>query len=298
MTHQRWVTRVLAPNPGPFTLEGTNTWVVGRGPRFVIDPGPDDPGHVDAVRRTAVEVEAILLTHRHPDHALGARRLARRTGAPVLAFDPQGGAERLVDGQTIEAGGVALTVIHTPGHTENHVSFHEPSRGALFTGDTVLGRGTSVVDPPEGDLAAYMASLERLLGLQPSALYPGHGPTVRAGPSRLRSYLAHRRHRELQVIRELRRGARTPLEIVPAIYAGYPMEVHAAAGRSVLAHLLKLEGEGRAVRTGPPEDERFLLVRSEHSGGPGDLPKEGLDERDRGALTCRSWPPPPADDRA
>lgn len=236
--------------------------MVGRTPTVVIDPGPDDAGHIDAVIRAAGAIAAILLTHRHADHAAGASRLAHATRASIRCFDPGHDEERLGEGDTIEGGGVALDVLHTPGHAPDHLTFRDRVRGALFTGDTILGRGTSVVDPPEGDLTDYISSLERLLRLEPSVLYPGHGPTVWEGTARVREYLDHRQERELEVIRELGRGPRTPSDIVPAIYAAYPVEVHPAATRSVLAHLLKLEREGRVVRSGPPEDERFALVGS------------------------------------
>jgi len=254
------VQRVLAPNPGPFTLEGTNTWIVGDGRSLVIDPGPDDRGHLEAVARQAGAVAAILLTHHHPDHAPGAALLARATGAPVLALRPAPGEEPLAGGQMVRAGRAAFRVLPTPGHSPDHVVFHDPDSGAMFTGDVVLGRGTSVVDPPEGDLKAYLESLLALLALQPGVLYPGHGPIVADGASKLREYLAHRKQRERQVLAGLEDGPKTPQELVPDIYADHPVELHPAASRSVLAHLLKLEAEGRVVRIGEAGDERFALT--------------------------------------
>jgi glyoxylase-like metal-dependent hydrolase (beta-lactamase superfamily II) len=265
-----YAVRVLAPNPGPLTLEGTNTWVVGSNPSLVIDPGPEDRGHLEEVRRTAREVAAILLTHRHPDHAPGAAQLAAAVGAPVLAFGPEPGEEPIRAGQVIEGGGVRLTAVHAPGHTEDHVVFHDEPFGAMFTGDLVLGRGTSVVDPPEGDMRTYLRSLERLLDLVPRALYPGHGPTVWDAVAKLREYVEHRRSRERQVLEGLREMPRTPEELVPGIYADYPPELHVAAARSVLAHLLKLEWEGRVARTSPGGD-RFALAEGP---GPEDGPRE------------------------
>jgi len=175
------VVRVLAPNPGVFELEGTNTWVVGPPPAIVIDPGPEDERHLREVGRTAVGVGAILLTHDHPDHAPGALRLAGMTGAPVHAARPVDGMERMLDGGVVRSGAVSLSAIATPGHSSDHLAFFEGSDGALFTGDAVLGRGTSVIDPPEGDLAAYLRSLRRMRELSPRTIYPGHGPVVTKG---------------------------------------------------------------------------------------------------------------------
>lgn len=256
------VRRVLAPNPGPFTLEGTNTWVVGYAPSLVIDPGPDDPGHLVAVAYEAEPVEAILLTHHHPDHAPGARRLAEATGAPVYAYRPAEGERQLRHGDVVETGRVAIRAVHTPGHTPDHLAFLVEAEGLLFTGDAVLGRGTSIVDPPEGDMAAYLRSLEEMRRLSPRLLYPGHGPLVFDAVAKLDEYLEHRRERERQVLEALAEGKATPREMVPGIYGGeVPEELYPLAERSVLAHLLKLEREGRAARRGPAGEERFVPVR-------------------------------------
>ncbi len=250
--------RVLAPNPGPFTLEGTNTWIVGRSPSLVIDPGPEDPAHLEEVRRSAGAVAAILLTHRHPDHAPGAAKLARATGAPVLSFEPEPGERALRDGETVRAGGVALRTVHAPGHTPDHVVFHDEASGILFTGDAVLGRGTSVIDPPDGDLTAYVGSLTAMLALTPRVLCPGHGPVVWDAGAKLREYLDHRAERQQQVVAALAAGPSTAEELVPGIYADYPPEIHPMAARSVLAHLLALEHAGTVART----DDRFALVET------------------------------------
>ena len=252
------VRRVLAPNPGPMTLEGTNTWIVGDGPAVVIDPGPDDAGHLGAVRAEAGAIGAIVLTHRHPDHAPGAAALARASGAPIHAWRPDPGELPLRAGQELVAGGgLTVVAVHTPGHTPDHVVFFVPTLGALFTGDAVLGRGTSVIDPPEGDLAAYLRSLDAMAALAPRTIYPGHGPAVWAAAEKLAEYRAHREERERQVLDALAEGACTPEDIVATVYADYPPEVHALAARSVLAQLLKLEREGRAAHVGPPRDNRF-----------------------------------------
>jgi glyoxylase-like metal-dependent hydrolase (beta-lactamase superfamily II) len=255
------VVRVLANNPGPFTLEGTNTWIVAERPSVVIDPGPDDDAHLSTVAREAGDVAAILVTHGHPDHAPGAGALSRRVGAPVMAFRPGPGQERLRDQQVVEADGVRLRVVHTPGHSADHVVLWAAAQGALFTGDAVLGRGTSVVDPPEGDLAAYLHSLRRMQALEPRVLYPGHGPTVFDAAAKLDEYVAHRTMRERQVVEALEAGPRTARDIVPGVYQEYSPELFPVAERQVLAHLLKLEREGIAERMGSGEAPAFTLVR-------------------------------------
>jgi glyoxylase-like metal-dependent hydrolase (beta-lactamase superfamily II) len=240
------VIRVLAPNPGVRELEGTNTWIVGEAPAIVIDPGPNHAGHLHEVARTAGAVGAIAITHDHPDHAPGALPLAGVTGAAVYAARPVEGMERIRDGDFVSAGPTTLSVVAAPGHTPDHLTFHEARSRSLFTGDAVLGRGTSVIDPPEGDLAAYLRTLRRLRELSPRTIYPGHGPVVLRAVAKLDEYLEHRAMREEQVLAALGDGWRSPEELVAEIYADHPPEVHELAARSVLAHLLKLEVEGRA----------------------------------------------------
>jgi glyoxylase-like metal-dependent hydrolase (beta-lactamase superfamily II) len=242
------VIRVLAPNPGVRELDGTNTWIVGSSPAIVIDPGPEIDAHLREVERTAGRVGAIALTHDHPDHAPGAPRLSAMTGAPIHAARPAEGRERLRDGSVVSAGDGSLTAVATPGHTADHVAFHSKASASLFTGDAVLGRGTSVIDPPEGDLVAYLHSLRRMRELAPRTIYPGHGPAVLQAMAKIDEYLEHRATREAQVLAALAEGPRSPDEIVPEIYAGYPSEVHELAGRSVLAHLSKLAIEGRVEK--------------------------------------------------
>jgi glyoxylase-like metal-dependent hydrolase (beta-lactamase superfamily II) len=250
------IVRILAPNPSVFTLEGTNTWIVGRDPSIVIDPGPDDPSHLDEVIRTAGPIGLVLVTHDHPDHSPGALPLAGRAGAPVHAWR-LGGAERISDGQTFRIGAVSLTAVHTPGHTSDHVVFHIPAVSAMFTGDVVLGRGTSFIDPPDGDLAKYLRSLARLQEMAPRVLYPGHGPIVLRAGAKLKEYVEHRAEREGQIVASLSDGPRTIGAIVDDLYAEYPKDLHALAARSVLAHLIKLQNEGRVGRTGKGDDARW-----------------------------------------
>jgi len=243
------IVRVLAPNPSVYTLEGTNAWVVGADPAAVIDPGPDMPEHLDELARTAGRVGAVLVTHDHEDHAPGAAAFAERVGAPIYAFRLPG-AEHLRDGQRIDVGGTGIVAVWTPGHSSDHVAFFVPGERALFTGDAVVGRGTTFIDPPDGDLAQYLRSLRRMQELDPKTIYPGHGPVVLAAKAKLREYLEHREEREEQVLAVLAGGPTTIERLVAAIYAEYPEEVRPLAARSVLAHLLKLEGEGRAERRG------------------------------------------------
>lgn len=253
------IRRVLAPNPGTYTLDGTNTWIVGPEPSIVIDPGPDDEGHLADVAREAGRVGAVLVTHDHPDHAPGAVPFAERVRAPLYALRLTG-AERLRPGQHVRSGPTEVTVVPTPGHTADHVAFFEPTAGALFTGDAVLGRGTSFIDPPDGDLVQYLRSLTRMLELDPRTIHPGHGPVVLDAVGKLREYLAHREEREGQVLAALADGPRSIPEMVEVIYAAYPPDVHPLAARSVLAHLRKLEDEGRVERSGRKDDAPWSLA--------------------------------------
>jgi glyoxylase-like metal-dependent hydrolase (beta-lactamase superfamily II) len=252
------IVRVLAPNPSVFTLEGTNTWIVGDGPTVVIDPGPDMQEHLEEVALAAGHVAVVLVTHDHPDHAPGAASFAKRVGAPLHALR-LAGAERLKDRQSFSAGSVEVVAVATPGHTPDHVAFWIEQAGALFTGDAVLGRGTSFIDPPEGDLSQYLRSLRRMLDLDPRTIYPGHGPVVLQAPEKLREYLDHRTEREEQVLAALADGRSMIPDIVETIYVGYPKDVLELAGRSVLSHLLKLEGEGRVQHKGTADTARYEI---------------------------------------
>ena len=264
--------RVLAPNPSPMTFRGTNSYILGEGRVAVIDPGPDLPGHLEALLAALAPGESvshIFVTHSHLDHSPLARPLAAATGAPVLAFGESaagrrgdlvalaglGGGEgvdtgfspdlRLSDGDTVEGAGWRLTAIHTPGHMGNHLCFAWET--ALFTGDHVMGWASSMVSPPDGDLGAFMASLNRLAARPERVLYPGHGAPVPDGPARIAELLAHRRAREAQILEALAAGPATPAAIARAIYTDTPPALLPAATRNVLAHLIELTDKSLAA---------------------------------------------------
>jgi glyoxylase-like metal-dependent hydrolase (beta-lactamase superfamily II) len=261
------VSVVLAPNPGLLTGPGTNTYLVGDAEQLAcIDPGPDDPAHLrsieDALAAMHGRITTVLLTHSHPDHRPLARRLADRTGAPLRALDPgSDGAEPLRDGDVVQAGRTSLRAVHTPGHASDHLCFHDAESGELFTGDHILSGMTTVINPPDGDMSDYMASLHRVLALRPAVIHPGHGRTIEDGVAVIERYIAHRLEREAQVAEAVRRrGAPTaPIDVVPEIYAAYPEALHGAAARSVQAHLDKLVRDGRAVRVADGEPPRYVV---------------------------------------
>lgn len=261
------VTRVLAPNPSGMTLDGTNTYVVGArgtGQAVVVDPGPADHAHLAAVEAVLAardaRVVAVLVTHHHGDHAEAAAPWGRRFGAQVAAADPAvagPGGRLLAAGETLSLAGTSLGVVPTPGHTSDHVAFRLES-GAVLVGDHVLGRGTSVVTHPEGDVLAYLESLRRVHDLGPSALYCGHGPELTEDPlAVLDFYLAHRSHREAQLLQLLSGGAHTVAELVASVYAEVPREVWPAAAQSTRATLAKLVAEQRVL---PGAGDSFRLA--------------------------------------
>lgn len=240
------VRRVVARNPGPLTYHGTNTWLVESGDgTVVIDPGPDDPAHLAAVARHAGRVALILLTHAHPDHAAGVSAIRAATGAAVAGWPAPWEAAIAIDRALGDGEQVAgLMVLHTPGHASDHLCFAHDA--GLFSGDHVMGWSTSVVAPPDGDMAAYVASLRRLLGRGDAAYFCGHGPVVTAPEPLVRGMLSHRAAREAAVLAATRGGAR-PAAIVAALYAGLDTRLRRAAEASVRAHLAKLVDEGRVA---------------------------------------------------
>lgn len=255
--------RVLAPNPGPMTLEGTSTWVLGLGGgAVVVDPGPDDEGHLRRVLDVADGLggtRLVVLTHHHDDHRAGAPRLAGLAGAPVRAADAdlQGGAARgtpgLADGDELDLPGARLVVVAAPGHTRDSVCLLLEAPGGapvLLTGDTVLGRGTSVVAHPDGDLGRYLATLDRLSALVDDrgvvALLPGHGPVVDRPAEVLAALAAHRRARLEEVRAAVRAGASTPAAVVARVYPDLDAALRPAAERSSAAALALLADEATA----------------------------------------------------
>ena len=249
--------RVLAPNPSPMTLDGTNTYVLGAagtGEVVIVDPGPDDPIHRqrvdDAVAEVGAEVRAIAVTHHHPDHAAAAAGWAADLGCPVLAPTAHLAVDApvITEGDRVALRDVEVTVIATPGHTRDHVAFRLGC-GAVLTGDHVLGRGTSVVAHPDGDLQAYLDSLQRVHDLGPCALHPGHGPSLTEDPGAVLSYYAqHRYYRELQLKHALRDGPARLDELVARLYADVDRRVWPAAAASLSALLALLRARGEVHR--------------------------------------------------
>jgi len=257
------VRRLLAGNPSPFTYTGTQTWLIGEGMVGVIDPGPDIAEHLDAILAATKgeRISAILCTHTHRDHSPASRPLAAGTGAPIIgcaplaldddgprsdaAFDFDYAPDRvLADGEAVEGPGWRLVAVATPGHTSNHLCFALEGTGALFTGDHVMGWSTTIVSPPDGDMATYMASLDLLLRRKDKVYYPAHGPAVEKPHSHVRGLIAHRRMREQQILRRLGEGKSLIPVMVETMYQGTDPRLFPAAGRSVLAHLVDLEARG------------------------------------------------------
>ncbi|MET9909591.1 MBL fold metallo-hydrolase [Streptomyces sp. NPDC006476] len=248
---------VLAPNASPMTLDGTNTWILAEPDSelaVVVDPGPLDEGHLRAVVDTAEKagrrVALTLLTHGHPDHAEGAARFAELTGTKVRALDPalRLGDEGLGAGDAVTVGGLELRVVPTPGHTSDSLCFHLPTDQAVLTGDTVLGRGTTVVAHPDGRLGDYLDSLRRLRSLTVDdgvhTVLPGHGPVLEDAQGAVEFYLAHRAHRLAQVETAVEDGYSTPSEVVAHVYADVDRSLWPAAELSVRAQLDYLEEHG------------------------------------------------------
>ncbi|MCB2131739.1 MAG: MBL fold metallo-hydrolase [Rhodobacteraceae bacterium] len=268
-----------APNPGPMTFTGTNTYLLGEGRVAVIDPGPDQPAHLSAILAALAPGECvshIFVTHSHADHSPLSRALAAETGAPVLAFGDarsgrsarmealaaEGGIgggegldaafrpdEALADGTVVEGAGWALRAIHTPGHIGNHLCLAWGNR--IFSGDHVMGWASSLVSPPDGDMGAYMTSLARLAAEGATRLYPGHGDPVARPAERIVALTVHRREREAQILAALREAPSDAAGLAARIYIETPPALLAAATRNVLAHLVDLEDRNLVACEGP-----------------------------------------------
>ena len=271
------VRRILAPNPSPFTYQGTQSYLVGETDLAVIDPGPADERHIAALMAAIAgrPVLAILCTHTHRDHSPATRPLTALTGAPIIgcaplaldddgpradaAFDADYVPDRVLgDGERVTGTGWTLTAVATPGHTSNHLCFALEEEGALFTGDHVMGWSTSVVSPPDGDMTAYLKSLDLLVQRTDRIYSPAHGDAITEPRRFARGMLGHRKMREGQILRYLdRTGPSLIADMVATMYVGLDPRLHGAAGRSVLAHLLDLEG--RALVSG--QGDIWSLVR-------------------------------------
>ncbi|GJD33226.1 MBL fold metallo-hydrolase [Methylobacterium aerolatum] len=276
------IRRRVAGNRSPFTATGTCTYVVGHGRVALIDPGPDDPTHLDGLMAELASetIEAILVTHTHKDHSPGAKRLAALTGAPVLGCAPHKAARALIDGETpaldasadrdyrpdrvmtegegVSGPGWTLTAVETPGHTMNHLAFAFPEADALFSGDHVMAWSTTVVAPPDGQMRAYMESLDKLRGRTEATYWPGHGGPVTDPARFVRGLAGHRRQREAGIRNRLAAGDTRIPEIVLAVYSGLDPRLRGAAALSVYAHLEDMVSRGLATCDGPPRiDGRY-----------------------------------------
>jgi glyoxylase-like metal-dependent hydrolase (beta-lactamase superfamily II) len=268
------IRRVICNNPGPFTFTGTGTYIVGQGEVAVIDPGPDDAEHLQAIlaATSGERVSHILTTHTHGDHSPLARPLARATGATIHGRATPGAGHawvrmdesdqtgfrpdvEAVDGERVAGPGWTLRAVATPGHASNHVCYALEEERALFTGDHIMGWSTTVIGPPDGDMSDYYASLDKVAAGDFATLWPTHGAPVTEVAPFIAAYKAHRLDRERQILEALADGPARIAEMVPVIYAGVDPRLHLAAGSSMLAHLIHLERQGVVATDGAPGRE-------------------------------------------
>ena len=239
------ITAITAPNPGPFTLTGTQTYLIGES--AILDPGPMIESHVDALRAAMPNLRTILITHRHGDHAPAAIPLKQATGAEIIAprnvLDDATVDRRVAGGESLTIDGTRIDVIATPGHTNEHVCYLTTD-GELFTGDTILGFGTTAIFPHDGHMGDYLRSLATLRALQPRRIYPAHGPVRDDAVALIDEYIAHRLERERQVLDAIAAGAKTAQEMRARIYPELDPRLHGAAETQIAAHLIKLREEG------------------------------------------------------
>jgi glyoxylase-like metal-dependent hydrolase (beta-lactamase superfamily II) len=281
------IRRVVARNPSPFTFKGTGTYIVGHGQVAVIDPGPEISAHIEALLGAlrGETVSHIVITHTHLDHSPAAAAIKRTTGAKTYGFGPhgsgraedrtgvggvteEGGDHAFVpdvvmrDGDAVEGPGWRLDAVHTPGHTSNHLCFALPEERTLFSGDHVMGWSTSVIAPPDGDMAAYMRSLAKLLGRDDAVYWPTHGPSIPDPKPFVQAFIAHRRERAAAILDRVAQGDAAIPAIVARVYAGLDPRLRGAAARSVLAHLVELVETGKVACDGPPTlDARYRSKR-------------------------------------
>lgn len=275
---ERWSSRVVVVrglNPGPFTGPGTNTCLIGTGPRpLLLDTGSGAEGYLpllEGALRSECGTDApgdVLLTHVHPDHIGGAADVVARFGPRKVSKKPWPGRDEqfpvklapIDDGAVVKTDGATLRAIYTPGHARDHLCFYLEEEAALFTGDLILGIGTTVIPLEGGDMGLYLQSLEKLLSLELKRIYPGHGPAIDDPYDKIREYLDHRLEREAQIVEAIKAGARTVERMVERIYVDTPRVLYPAAGQSVLSHLLKLEAEERAGRRADASGEEYWAL--------------------------------------
>jgi glyoxylase-like metal-dependent hydrolase (beta-lactamase superfamily II) len=281
------IRRVVARNPSPFTFKGTGTYIVGKGTVAVIDPGPDLAAHVEALLAALAgeTISHIVITHTHLDHSPAAAAVKAATGAKTYGFGPHGSGRAedrsgvggvteeggdhafrpdivLRDGDSVTGPGWRLTAVHTPGHTSNHLCFALAEERALFSGDHVMGWSTSVIAPPDGDMAAYMRSLNKLLARDDAIFWPTHGPPIPDPKPFVGAFIAHRQERAAAILERIAQGDDTIPAIVDRVYLGLDPRLKGAAARSVLAHLVELVELGQVESDGAPAlDARYRLKR-------------------------------------